>query len=315
MLIDADIKFAKISFNSKVNTKKLRIDMSVTVLINPMQKKRNSLKPHTFFNTFIVDKIPLYYYHVTMSNQKNGDIKLAIVTPTYNEAKNIPILVKKLKKYIKNIKGIFFTLIIVDDNSPDGTGNIADLLSKTEKMSNFNIEVLHRKQKNGLGKAYIDSFKILLDKNYDYILQMDADLSHNPKYINNFVKEIKQDRDFVVASRYIPGGGTPDWGLFRKFLSKSGNLYTRLLLGNTITDYTGGYNLFSTKLLRKLDFDKLQTSGYGFLIELKYNALKHCHSAKQFPIVFLDRRHGKSKIPKNTIINNLLLVIKIRYKK
>ena len=207
------------------------------------------------------------------------------------------------------------TVLIIDDNSPDGTGNLADDLKKAHRGKKFNVEVLHRNQKNGLGQAYIDGFMKLLGQNYSHIMQMDADLSHDPKYIKEFISAINiQGADFVVGSRYIKGGSTPDWSLNRKLLSRFGNLYARLVLGNKIHDYTGGYNLYSSNLLSKIDPKSLtESGGYGFLIELKSKAAKKANKVIEVPIVFMDRRHGKSKMPKNTMIKNLLLVIKIKF--
>jgi dolichol-phosphate mannosyltransferase len=140
---------------------------------------------------------------------------------------------------------------------------------------------------------------------------MDADLSHNPKYIPQFI-ELAKDTDLVIGSRYVKGGGTADWSWNRKFLSRGGNLYTRAILDKRISDYTGGFNLYSEKLLRSLPMDDIYSKGYGFLIDLKYRALGKSKSVAQVPIIFTDRLHGKSKMPKNIIISNLILVPKIR---
>ena len=240
-------------------------------------------------------------------------MKLAIAVPTYNEATNIKKLVPALYKNLKDYPKLACTLFIVDDNSPDGTSKIATELAEKYTAKNFKLIVLNRKKKEGLGKAYIYAFKhILKQKKYDYILQMDADLSHDPKYIPAML-DLSKDADFVVGSRYIPGGDTPDWTWDRKLLSNSGNIYTRIFLGNKIHDYTGGFNLYATSLLKTLNLDSLQAGGYGFLIELKYRALKHCHSVAEVPIVFMDRQHGNSKIPRNTIYKNLLLVPQLAY--
>ncbi len=247
--------------------------------------------------------------------QKNNDIKLAIAIPTYNESDNINKLISNIKKYtVKD--NVPCTVLFIDDNSPDGTGDIIDKLIKSESSKLFTIQVLHRMEKDGFGRAYVAGFKKLLKQNFTHIIQMDADLSHNPKYISNFISIIQNtDTDFIVGSRYIKGGDTPDWSIHRKLLSRSGNQYTRLLLGNRIHDYTGGFNLYSHRLLNAISLDSLQASGYGFLIELKFKALAHCTNVKEIPIVFMDRKHGSSKMPKSTIIKNFLLVPKIKLKK
>lgn len=246
-----------------------------------------------------------------MSKKKvSPAIRLAIAVPTYNEAKNLPKLVAKLKAAIAKTDASC-TLMIIDDNSPDGTGDIAEKLAKTERTDQFIIEVYHRTAKEGLGKAYVAGFKKLLAKDFTHILQMDADLSHDPKYIPEFIKAAEA-ADFVVGSRYIKGGGTPDWAWSRKLQSHLGNIYTQVLLGSTIHDYTGGFNLFSADLLGQLELDNLQASGYGFLIELKHRATKQAKAVHEVPIIFLDRIHGTSKIPKGTLVDNLILVLKLR---
>ncbi len=234
--------------------------------------------------------------------------RLAIAVPTYNEAKNLPKLVNRIKLVTDNTTNVDYTLLIIDDNSPDGTSIVAKNLAKGKKTKNFRIKVLKRRIKQGLGSAYIDGFKYLLsEKRYDYILQMDADLSHDPKYIPNFLDSI-QEADLIVGSRYIKGGGTPDWTILRKLLSRAGNLYACLILGTKIHDYTGGYNMYSSRLLKKINFDILHTNGYSFLLELKYVALNLAKHTKEVPIIFIDRKHGVSKMPKNTLISSLLLV-------
>lgn len=246
-----------------------------------------------------------------MSQKLNSNIRLAIAIPTYNEAKNIGKLVKKIKAETSKLK-IDCTILIIDDNSPDGTGKIADGLAKSENNKKFHINVLHRKKKDGLNKAYIEGFDKLLTENFSHILQMDADLSHDLKYLPLFIKSISK-ADFVVGSRYIHGGATPDWAWSRKLLSRGGNLYTRLFLGSTIADYTGGYNLYSTDLMKKINIDSIKSGGYGFLIELKFRAVKNAENVVQIPIVFKDRVHGESKIPKSTLLDNFILVLKIRF--
>jgi dolichol-phosphate mannosyltransferase len=239
-------------------------------------------------------------------------VKLAIAVPTYNEAKNIQKLLPALKKNLANYPKLKTTVYIVDDNSPDGTADIADAWAAKNNVAEFKATTLRRAKKEGLGKAYVYAFNKILKKDYDYILQMDADLSHNPTYIPAFLDEAVKEADFVVGSRYIKGGATPDWSWNRRLLSRSGNMYTRLMLGSRITDYTGGFNLYSANLLNSVDLDSLLAGGYGFLIELKYRALSKCQAVAQVPIVFMDRTHGESKLPKDIIIKNLLLVAKIK---
>ena len=237
-------------------------------------------------------------------------IRLAIAIPTYNEAENIKLLVREIKT-ITMMGHIQCTIFIIDDNSPDGTGEIADKLAKKETSSFFKVKVMHRKEKNGLGSAYIDGFKEILKGKYTHVMQMDADFSHNPKYIPLFLEAAKNS-DFVVGSRYIKNGGTPDWPFHRKSLSKLGNMYVRAFLGSKIHDYTGGFNLYSKSLLQKIPLDSVSANGYEFLMALKYHALQYVDSATEVPIVFLDRKHGKSKMPKMTIVKTIMLVPRIR---
>jgi dolichol-phosphate mannosyltransferase len=238
--------------------------------------------------------------------------KFAIATPTYNEAGNIKKLILDIEKVCQDIKDLSFTLFVIDDSSPDGTAKIAEATAKKIRAKNFKVEVLVRKSKEGIGKAYIDGFHQIMEQGFDYIIQIDADLSHHPKYIKDMVAQAQAGSDFVSGSRYMKGGGIDDWGLHRRILSLGGNIYTRMLLSSTITDYTNGLNMFSTKLLKEIDIDTLSSAGYGFFIELKYKTLPHARQFAQIPIVLTDRKHGKSKIPKNTIFINLLLVPRLR---
>lgn len=241
-------------------------------------------------------------------------MKFAIVVPTYNEIGNIEILTKSIRGITSLHPHDSFSMFVIDDSSPDGTADIVKEIAPKLKTSSFTVHLIVRKEKDGLGRAYIYGFGQVLEspEKFDYILQMDADMSHDPKYISSFVHQAKEGADFIVASRYIKGGGTPDWKLHRKLLSRGGNMYTRLILGSKISDYTGGYNMFSAKLMKNIGIDTITSGGYGFLIELKYKALQHAQKIAEIPIIFLDREHGASKIPKSTIFRNLVLVPKIR---
>ena len=221
-----------------------------------------------------------------MKNIKNSPsnealLRLAIAVPTYNEAKNIEKLILSIKSVIIKLN-IACTLLIIDDNSPDGTGVLVEKLAKTQQTNLFKIDVLSRKNKEGLGKAYIAGISYLLKTDHTHILQMDADFSHNPKYITSFIKATN-DADFVIGSRYIKDGETPDWGWFRKVQSRAGNYYAQLFLGHDIHDYTGGYNLYSRELLEAIDLKSIEASGYGFLIELKQKAKQHSKGIHEIP--------------------------------
>ncbi|QHC67252.1 polyprenol monophosphomannose synthase [Rathayibacter oskolensis] len=241
-------------------------------------------------------------------------LSLAIVTPTYNEADNIGELLRRIAAVAESEPDTRIRSVIVDDSSPDGTAAKARALGAELETRTFSVEVLERTTKEGLGAAYIWAFGRILEGEDapDHVLQMDADLSHDPKYIRDFLREVRDGADFVVASRYIPGGGTPDWTLDRKILSRGGNIYTRLLLGRRLTDWTGGYNLFSAELLHRISFETVDATGYGFQIALKHRTLAAARRMREIPIVFLDRTEGTSKIPGNTLLRNLVLVLRIR---
>jgi dolichol-phosphate mannosyltransferase len=244
--------------------------------------------------------------------ERGVKLKLGIAIPTYNEVSNIAKLIEEIHQNVSNIPGLQTILLVIDDSSPDGTADSVKKLSKKYHSEKFKVLLHSRKVKNGLGRAYIEGFKVLLKLEVDYIIQMDADLSHNPVYMPAFIKASKKN-ELVVGSRYIPGGETPDWSFSRRFLSKSGNLYARTILGSKVSDYTGGYNMYSSKLIKSIGLDDIQSTGYGFLIELKYKASKKANSTFQVPIIFNDRQHGKSKMAtKDTIIKNLVLVPKLK---
>jgi len=239
--------------------------------------------------------------------------KIAIATPTYQEVKNIKTLIAGIEKACREFPNISFTLFVIDDNSPDGTARVAQETGKKLTAKNLRVSILHRAAKEGIGKAYIYGISEILKQDFDYIIQIDADLQHNPKYIKDLVQEAQKGSDFVAASRYMKGGKIVGWGLHRRLLSKGGNIYTRSFLGSTITDYTNGLNLFSTDLLKKIDMSTLSSAGYGFFIELKYKALKNAKDFAQVPITLTGRQHGQSKISKNTIFINLVLVPRLRF--
>ena len=242
-------------------------------------------------------------------------LRLAIIIPTYNEAANIEALLTSIQSVVSHQPSLSTTAYIIDDSSPDGTSELVSRIARTLTSRTFAVHLTTRPAKSGLGSAYIDGFQEVLraKKPFDYVLQMDADLSHDPTYINSLVYQARQTTEMVIASRYMPGGGTPDWSWYRKLLSRGGNLYSRLFLGSRVTDYTGGYNMYSTKLLRRVNIGSITADGYGFQIELKYRALSRADSVIQIPIVFVDRQHGHSKIPRSTLLRNLILVPKIRF--
>lgn len=238
-------------------------------------------------------------------------MKIGISIPTYNEVSNISKLLTAIKEELSNIHNLNTIVVVVDDNSPDGTGEAVLKASKKLDSNKFKVLLLSRSSKDGFGRACVAGFKKLLKQDVQFVIQMDADMSHDPAYLPVFVKASK-NHDFVVASRYIKGGDTPDWSLTRRILSRYGNLYARTILSRSISDYTGGFNMYSSTLLNNINLDTLHATGYGFLIELKFRAIQLSDSLYQIPIIFKDRQHGKSKIPKSTLIKNLVLVPRIK---
>jgi dolichol-phosphate mannosyltransferase len=242
-------------------------------------------------------------------------LRLAVVIPTYNEVTNVQNLIDAIAEISALDPETDITVVVVDDSSPDGTADLVTSLAPGWKSDLMSVRVISKPTKEGLGAAYIYGFSQLEGQEFDYFLQMDADLSHDPRYIAGFIHQAKLGVDFVVASRYIPGGGTPDWSLDRKILSRGGNFYARAVLSRRISDYTGGFNMYSAALLKRIEVKTITANGYGFLLVLKYRALINSTSLTELPIVFLDRTNGTSKIPKNTLVSNFLLVPKIKLRR
>ena len=213
--------------------------------------------------------------------------KTLIVVPTYNEKENIEKLVAAVLDVLPKVN-----ILILDDNSPDGTGEIADRLAETDGR----IFAEHRAGKQGLGTAYIHGFKwALAEGRYDYVFEMDADFSHQPRYLPDFLEKALEN-DLVLGCRYMPGGGTEDWTLSRKLISRGGNLYARMVLWLPYRDLTGGFKCFSRKVLETIDLDAIQLVGYGFQIELTYRTHRAGLRIGEVPIVFPDRTEGQSKM-------------------
>lgn len=228
-----------------------------------------------------------------------------VIIPTYNERDNLePISSAVLKAEPRA------DILVVDDNSPDGTGKLADELAAKEPR----IRVLHREKKEGLGKAYLHAFRWALDQGYQLIIEMDADFSHDPQYLPRLIDEALAGTDLVLGSRYVPGGGTVNWGPGRRVISKGGSLYARSILGVRTRDLTGGFKCFRRAVLESMDFSQVQSTGYAFQIELTYRALKAGFKVKEIPIVFEDRRVGQSKMSRKIFLEALTMVWKLRLK-
>ncbi len=232
-----------------------------------------------------------------------------VIIPTYNEIDNIEVVAQAVFSLDLNLD-----ILIVDDNSPDKTYEKVRELIKESYGDRLHLIV--REKKEGLGKAYIAGFKWVLaqPEGYDFVIEMDADLSHNPKYLPRFVEAIEH-YDLVIGSRYVPGGGATDWPLFRKAISYGGSLYSRLLLGVTIKDITGGFKCFRREVLETINLDTIITSGYAFQIEMNYKVALKNFRIIEVPIIFEERIRGASKMTKKVFIEALGKVITLRLNK
>lgn len=226
-----------------------------------------------------------------------------ICIPTYNEAENLPRIVPAVLAEVPQAH-----ILVADDNSPDGTGRLADELAAGDER----VHVLHRQGKEGLGKAYLAAFTWALERDYRYIFEFDADFSHSPSYLPEFLRVLEEQADMVVGSRRVPGGGVENWGLSRRFISWGGSMYARAILGVPIRDLTGGYNGFRRQVLEDIDLASVASTGYCFQIELKYRALRRGFRVIERPIVFPDRTHGVSKMNGRIFMEAVVQVWRLR---
>lgn len=231
------------------------------------------------------------------------NMKTIVIIPTYNEKDNIVKLIKKINGINSDVH-----VLVVDDNSPDGTAELV----KQEMKSNEKIHLIERPGKMGLGTAYVDGFRYSLERKFDYIMEMDADFSHNPEEIPNFLNEI-ENHDLVLGSRYIKGVNVVNWPLRRLLLSYFANTYTRLITGLPVKDSTGGFKCFRAEALRKVNLDNVKSNGYSFQIEMTYRLWKLGASIKEIPIVFIDRTEGISKMNKSIVYEAIFMVWKLKF--
>lgn len=227
-----------------------------------------------------------------------------VIIPTYNERDNLGPISEAVLKVDARVD-----ILVVDDNSPDGTGQLADELAAREPR----IKVLHREKKQGLGRAYLHAFRWALEHGYQYVIEMDADFSHDPRYLPGLIDTAMGGADIALGSRYVEGGGTVNWGISRQLISQGGSLYARTILGVKIRDLTGGFKCFNRRVLESIDLDAVQSSGYAFQIELTYRALKKGFTVKEIPIVFEDRRVGQSKMSRKIFLEAVRMVWKLRF--
>jgi len=229
--------------------------------------------------------------------------KILIIIPTYNECENITPITTAVHQRMPEAHILF-----VDDNSPDGTGILADSLAEKDDR----IQVIHRAGKMGLGTAYIEGFKYALERDYELIFEMDADFSHNPDYLHSFLDAARGGADLVLGSRYVSGGGTVNWGVGRKMISQGGSLYARSILGVDVRDLTGGFKCFRRRVLEAIDLDSVDSEGYSFQVEMTYRTLRRGFKVVEVPIIFMDRRVGQSKMSRDIFLEAIWMVWKLR---
>jgi dolichol-phosphate mannosyltransferase len=221
-----------------------------------------------------------------------------VVIPTYNEKDNVRMIVDRALRATDRVD-----VLVVDDNSPDGTGDIADALAS----SSDRVHVLHRSEKNGLGGAYLAGFAWGLDHEYERLVEMDADGSHHPEYLPHML-DLSATNDLVLGSRWVAGGEVENWPWHREFLSKGGNLYSRVALGMPVRDATGGFRVFTSAALRRIDLTGIASKGYCFQVDLCWRALEAGLSVVETPITFTEREFGVSKMSGNIVRESLTLV-------
>ena len=227
-----------------------------------------------------------------------------IVTPTYNEKDNLP-------RFVDAVRGALpeADVLVVDDASPDGTGALADALAAKDP----HVRVMHRAGKLGLGTAYVQAFQRGLAEGYDWFFEMDADLSHDVRHLPDFVRALEGGADIVIGSRNVPGGGVEGWGVGRHFISKGGSLYSRVILGLPVRDLTSGFKAFNRRALEAIDLPRVHSNGYSFQIEMTYRAVLRGMQVREVPIVFVDRRAGRSKMSRRIFLEAVGMVWKLRF--
>ena len=227
-----------------------------------------------------------------------------LILPTYNEAANIERFVAAVRDKLPSAARI----LIVDDNSPDGTGRLADGLANEHE----GLEVLHRPRKEGLGPAYIAGFRRALAEGAGLVLEMDSDFSHQPAYLPRLL-EAAETADLVIGSRYVPGGGVSDWGALRRAISRGGSAYARVVLGVGVRDLTGGFKCFRREVLEAIDLGTVRARGYAFQVELTYRAIQRGFKVVEVPIVFRDREVGTSKMDRSIVAEAIWRVPLLRF--
>jgi dolichol-phosphate mannosyltransferase len=223
-----------------------------------------------------------------------------VCLPTYNERENV-------ERMVRALHGLGVAVLVIDDNSPDGTGDIADRLA--DELDG--VSVLHRPRKEGLGPAYLAGFRRALDDGAELILEMDCDFSHDPADVRRLIAAA-EDADLVLGSRYVEGGGTENWGAVRRFISRGGSLYAQVLLGLRVRDLTGGFKCYRREVLEALPLDEIHSKGYAFQIETTYRAVRKGFRVREVPITFVDRVEGGSKMSRAIVVEGFWKVPVLR---
>jgi dolichol-phosphate mannosyltransferase len=229
-------------------------------------------------------------------------VKALIIVPTYNEKENVEALLERIFAYVPQCD-----VLIVDDNSPDGTGAIADEAAARDPR----VHVMHRGGKQGLGSAYVAGFRYALDRDYEAVFEMDADFSHNPESLPVFLHEL-ENADLVLGSRYLYGVTVVNWPLKRLILSYSANVYSRIITGMRVKDLTGGFKCFRRRVLESIDWSRVRSDGYAFQIEITFKAWRKGFRIREIPIVFVDRKAGESKMSRRIVHEAAWMVWRLR---
>lgn len=230
--------------------------------------------------------------------------KILVIIPTYNEAENVSNIITEVLRQ-SNAEN-HFQVLVVDDNSPDGTAGIV------KKMQTLDIHLLERPSKSGLGTAYVKGFGFAIEKKFDYVFEMDADFSHDPRYLPSFIEKINEGFDLVVGSRYINGISVANWPLSRLFLSYFANIYTRIITGLKVKDTTAGFACYRVSKLAQIELSKIKSNGYSFQIEMKFLFYKKGFRIAEIPILFIDRHAGSSKMSKAVVYESIFMVWKLK---
>jgi dolichol-phosphate mannosyltransferase len=233
--------------------------------------------------------------------------RAVVCVPTYDERDNLEPLIRALGEVLDTARD---RVLVIDDGSPDGTGEIADGLARELPW----LDVLHRARKEGIGRAYLAGFERALASGAELVLEMDCDFSHDPADVRRLIAACEDGADLALGSRWVEGGGTVNWGLLRRFISRGGSLYARLVLGVGVRDLTGGFKCFRRGVLETIDRDAIAARGYGFQIEGTYRALRKGFRVVEVPIEFVDRRVGQSKMSGSIVVEAMLQVPALRWK-